>query len=108
VAQAVGSICQTNPGEIDGLGDDVARLVATLAEQPLGEFRIGVVLRELVSLLGRHHLAMPRGMTMLMKAVIECEATAEELSSEIRLGELLPILGELGMSSGEPIVVAPL
>jgi ubiquinone biosynthesis protein len=101
VARAVGSICQTDPEDIDGLGDDVARLVATLADQPLGEFRIGVVLRELVSLLGHHHLAMPGGMTMLVKAVIECEATAEELSSEIRLSELLPFLGELGVPSEE-------
>jgi len=103
VAQAVGSICRTDPEDVDGLGDDVARLVATLANQPLSEFRIGVVLRELVSLLGRHHLAMPSGMTMLVKAVIECEATAEELSSEIRLSELLPFLGDLRMPSEEPI-----
>ncbi len=103
VARAVGSISGTDPEDIDGLGDDVARLVATLADQPLGEFRIGVVLRELVSLLGRHHLAMPSGMTMLVKAVIECEATAEELSSEIRLSELLPFLGDLRMPSEEPM-----
>jgi ubiquinone biosynthesis protein len=103
VARAVGSISGTDPEDIDGLGDDVARLVSTLADQPLGEFRIGVVLRELVSLLGRHHLAMPSGMTMLVKAVIECEATAEELSSEIRLSELLPFLGELRVPSEEPM-----
>ncbi len=106
VARAVGSICQTDPEDVDGLGDDVARLVSTLADQPLGEFRIGVVLRELVSLLGRHHLALPSGMTMLVKAVIECEATAEELSSEIRLSELLPFLGDLRMPSEEPTGLA--
>jgi ubiquinone biosynthesis protein len=105
VALAVGSISRTDPEGIDGLGNDVARLVATLADQPLGEFRIGVVLRELVSLLGRHHLTMPSGMTMLLKAVIECEATAEELSSEIRLSELLPFLADLGRPSEEPIGV---
>jgi len=101
VARAVGSITQTDPEDIGGLGDDVARLVATLADQPLSEFRIGSVLRELISLLGRHHLAMPSGMTMLVKAVIECEATAEELSSEIRLSELLPFLGALGAPSAD-------
>jgi ubiquinone biosynthesis protein len=101
VARAVGSITQTDPEDIGGLGDDVARLVATVADQPLSEFRIGSVLRELISLLGRHHLAMPSGMTMLVKAVIECEATAEELSSEIRLSELLPFLGALGAPSAE-------
>jgi hypothetical protein len=42
-------------------------------------------------------------MTMLVKAVIECEATAEELSSEIRLSELLPFLGELRVPSEEPM-----
>jgi hypothetical protein len=42
---------------------------------------------------------MPSGMTMLVKAVIACEATAEELSSEIRLSELLPFLGDVGMPS---------
>ena len=96
VAQAVGSICGTDPEDVDGLGDDVARWVATLSAQPLGEFRIGAVLRELIALLGRHHLALPASMTMLMKAVIECEATAEELSTDIQLSELLPYLADLG------------
>ena len=96
VAQAVGSICGTDPEDVEGLGDDVARWVADLAAQPLGEFRIGAVLRELIALLGRHHLALPASMTMLMKAVIECEATAEELSTDIQLSELLPYLADLG------------
>jgi ubiquinone biosynthesis protein len=99
VARAVGSICHTDPEDIAGLGDDVAQLVAALSEQPLGEFRIGAVLHRLLSLLGRHHLTMPGGMTMLVKAIIECEATAEELSGEIRLSELLPFLGDLGEPS---------
>ena len=107
VARAVGSITQTEPENVDGLGDDVARLVTTVADQPLGEFRIGTVLRELTSLLGRHHLAMPSGMTMLAKAVIECEATAEELSSEIRLSELLPFLGEVGGPPDDAMALVP-
>jgi hypothetical protein len=49
---------------------------------------------------------MPSGMTMLVKAVIECEATAEELSSEIRLSELLPFLGALGAPSAEEMGLA--
>jgi len=101
VARAVGSICRTDPDDVDGLGDDVASWVATLAAQPLGEFRIGAVLRELIALLGRHHLALPSSMTMLMKAVIECEATAEELSSDIQLSELLPYLAGLGAGQEE-------
>jgi ubiquinone biosynthesis protein len=96
VAQAVGSMCQASPDVMDELTDDVAGFVATFAELPLGEFRVGSVLRDLLALLGRHHLALPVGMTMLIKAVMECEATAEELHTDIRLSELLLVAGALG------------
>ncbi len=44
---------------------------------------------------------------MLAKAVIECEATAEELSSEIRLSELLPFLGEVGGPPDDAMALVP-
>jgi ubiquinone biosynthesis protein len=90
-AQAVVLICGASPADTDALGRDVSALFTGLTSRPLGEVRIGTVFRDLLAVLDRHQLSLPTEMTMLVKAVIECETTAEEVHRGLRLAEIIPL-----------------
>jgi hypothetical protein len=55
------------------------------------------VLRELLHVLRSQGLMLPADLAVLVKTVIECEATAEELDRTLSLGSFL---GELGWVAG--------
>jgi ubiquinone biosynthesis protein len=89
-AAAVAMICGTEPEDVEALGGAMADLVAGVVSVPLGEVRLAAVLHDLLAALAQQHMSMPIEMTMLIKAVLECESTAEEVFPGLGLAEVLP------------------
>jgi ubiquinone biosynthesis protein len=104
VTEAVEAITGTDTRHDAALGEDVAAFVDSLSEHPLVELKIGPVLHDMVGLLRRHQLALPAALTMLIKAVVEFEATAAEIYAGLRFADVLPLA--LGLAERhEPAVV---
>lgn len=74
-------------------GEQLATLLDPIAEASLQEVKLGRVLRELLHVLHGHGLVLPVDLAVLVKTVIVCEATADELDPTI---DVRSFLGELG------------
>jgi ubiquinone biosynthesis protein len=74
-------------------GEELARLLDPIADASLQELKLGRVLRELLHVLHGHGLVLPVDLAVLVKTVIVCEATADELDPTI---DVRSFLGELG------------
>jgi ubiquinone biosynthesis protein len=83
---------RTRPVGRERLGEQLATLLSPIAEASLEELKLGRVLRDLLHVLRDNGLVLPADLAVLIKTVIVCEATAEELepTTDVRsfLGEL--------------------
>jgi ubiquinone biosynthesis protein len=74
------------------LGEQLATLVQPITDSSLEDLKLGRVLRELLQVLHNNGLVLPADLAVLIKTVIVCEATAEELEPTI---DVRSFLGEL-------------
>ena len=88
-AAAVAAICGRPATDLTALGRDLAQLLAGLPAATLGEISVGSLLRGTLNLLRKHQLVLPAELALLVKAVFESEATAEELDPGIHLSEVI-------------------
>ena len=100
VADAVMAIChRTRPVDPTALGNDVNGLLAPMAGETLAGVRFGPLISGVMVILRRHGLQLPTDLGLLLKTVIECEATAREiddgfeLTTVLALGTGIPTLG---------------
>jgi ubiquinone biosynthesis protein len=75
------------------LGDQMATLLAPITDASLQELKLGQVLRELLHVLHNHGLVLPADLAVLIKTVIVCEGTAEELEPTIDIRSFLADMG---------------
>jgi len=90
VATSALAICrQTRPVDADRLADDLHTLLAPLASGTLADVRLGWLIKGVMGILRRHGLQLPTDLGLLLKTVVECEATAKELDEGFELTGLL-------------------
>jgi ubiquinone biosynthesis protein len=92
IASAVNDLFRVEISETEKLGRAVAGLADGLLGHPLETVRIGPLLRQLLDVLDTFELAIPVDLTLLLKSVIECEATAEEIDPGLELTEVLGLV----------------
>ncbi len=96
LASAVLSITRVGrPIDRTGLGQQLAVLLDPITGAKLQDVKLGRVLRELLHVLRRQGLMLPADLAVLVKTVIECEATANELDPTLNLSSFLGNLGSL-------------
>ncbi len=94
LANAVLSISRARcPVDRTGFSRELTELLDPVASAELQDLKLGRVLRDLLRVLRRQGLMIPADLAVLIKTVIECEATADELDPALSLGSFL---GELG------------
>ncbi len=94
LASAVLSVCRTTrPVNRAEFGSQLAALLHPAADAGLKDVRLGDVLSRLVHLLRGHGIVFPSDLAILIKTVVECEATTEELDPTL---SMLNLVGELG------------
>ncbi len=79
------------PDDLDesGLGGDLADFVSHYGTQNLQEFDLSGALNEMVELIRRYHITLPAQAAMLLKTLIMLEGTAQLLSPNFSLMEVL-------------------
>jgi ubiquinone biosynthesis protein len=88
-AAALVVICGRPAADLTALGSDLAQLLRGLFTVTLGEISVASLLRGTLNLLGKHQLVLPAELALLLKAVFESEATAQELDPGIQLSEVI-------------------
>ena len=74
-------------------GTQLATLLHPIADASLKDVRLGDVLRPLLHLLRDHEIVLPSDLATLIKTMIECEATTDELDPTL---SMIDLVGELG------------
>jgi ubiquinone biosynthesis protein len=94
LADAVLSVGRpTRSVERSSLGDQLAVLLGPITDASLQDLKLGQMLRELLQVLHNHGLVLPADLAVLIKTVIVCEATAEELEPTV---DIRSFLGDIG------------
>jgi len=77
-----------------GLGPDLDVLLRPLTDTTLRDMKIGRVLVGLLHVLRRYGLVLPADLAILLKTVVECEGTTNELDPTFAMSHFLAELGE--------------
>jgi ubiquinone biosynthesis protein len=85
-------------------GRQLATLLAPVADASLKDLRLGEVLGRLLHLLRNSGIVLPSDLAILIKTMIECEATTNELDPTL---SMLNIVGELGTFVPTPRTTSP-
>jgi ubiquinone biosynthesis protein len=94
LAGAVLSVSRTTrPVSRADFGTQLATLLHPVADASLKDVRLGDVLRPLLHLLRGQGIVLPSDLATLIKTMIECEATTNELDPTL---SMLDLVGELG------------
>jgi ubiquinone biosynthesis protein len=90
LAEAVLSISQaTRALDRDEFGAQLATLLVPIADASLQDLKLGGVLRQLLHLLRNQGLMLPVDLAVLIKTLIVCEATTDELDPTLNIGIFL-------------------
>ena len=96
LADAVLSMSRVcRPVDRTGFSRQLAELLDPIVDAELQDIKLGRVLRGLLHVLRGQGLMLPPELAVLVKTVIECEATADELDPTLSLGTFLGELGSL-------------
>jgi ubiquinone biosynthesis protein len=94
LASAVLSVSRTTrSGSRDDFGRQLATLLHPVTDASLKDLRLGDVLRRLLHLLRGQGIVLPSDLATLIKTMIECEATTDQLDPTL---SMLDLVGELG------------
>jgi len=80
-------------------GAQLATLLAPVADTSLKDTRLGEMLGRLLHLLRSHGILLPSDLAVLIKTLIECESTTNELDPSM---SMLNLVGELGAFAPPP------
>ena len=95
-------------GNVDpaALRSDIVPIVALYADRSLDQVSVGDVAREVLALLRRHHLHLPRQMALLVKMVVMTEGMGVLLDPKFQLGQVLaPYARRLALERFSPHAV---
>jgi ubiquinone biosynthesis protein len=94
LADAVLSVSRSaRPVNRADLGAALAAILHPLADASLKDVKLGEVLRRLLHLLRSYGIVLPTDLAVLIKTMIECEATTNELDPTL---SMLSLVGEIG------------
>jgi ubiquinone biosynthesis protein len=94
LADAVLSVSRSaRPVDRVDFGAELAKILNPVAEATLKDVRLGEVLRRLLHLLRSYGIVLPTDLAILIKTMIECEATTDQLDPTL---SMLNLVGELG------------
>jgi ubiquinone biosynthesis protein len=82
-----------------GFGAQLARLLEPVAEASLSDMKLGETLGRLLHLLRMYGVVLPSDLAILIKTMIECEGTINELDPSM---SMLDLIGDLGSSAQTP------
>jgi predicted unusual protein kinase regulating ubiquinone biosynthesis (AarF/ABC1/UbiB family) len=100
LAEAVLSVSRTTRAvDRADFGAHLAALLHPVADASLKDVRLGDVLGPLLHLLRRSGIVLPSDMAILIKTMIECEATTGELDPTL---SMLNLVGELASFAPAP------
>ena len=88
---SISRICR--PVDRTGLGQELTTLMLSIVDAQLQEIRLGRVLRDLLRVLRRQGLMLPTDLAVLIKTLVECETTADELDPTLSLSSFLSEFG---------------
>lgn len=71
------------------LSADAAALLGRYEGRTLGQIQIGAFIGEVLAILRRHHMTLPRELALLLKMVVMTEGMGAHLDPEFRLGDVL-------------------
>jgi ubiquinone biosynthesis protein len=91
---SISRVCR--PVDRAGFGQQLAALLDPITRAELQDVKVGRVLRDLLHVLRDRGLMLPADLAVLIKTVIECEATADELDPTLSLGSFLSELASVG------------
>jgi ubiquinone biosynthesis protein len=95
LGQAVLDVSRSTHGVDRGqLGDAMAALLAPITGTTLQDIRLGAVLRDLLHVLRRNGLSLPVDLAVLLKTVIECEGTTNEIDPTFSMSSFLTEFGK--------------
>jgi ubiquinone biosynthesis protein len=86
----------SRPVDRSGFGEQLAELLDPIMGAELQDLKLGRVLRDLLRVLRSQGLVLPGDLAVLVKTLIECEATADELDPRLSLSGFLRELGSVG------------
>ena len=103
VVEAVLSISRTSrPVDRDQFGAQLAKLLAPIADATLQELKLGRLLRDLLHIVRDQGLMLRADMAVLIKTVIECETTTDELDPTLNMRSFLSVLGATDSPETKP------
>ncbi|WP_432561889.1 ABC1 kinase family protein [Kineococcus sp. SYSU DK003] len=89
------------------LTTDCAHLLRTYEGLPLGKISVGDIVRDVLEILRRHHLALPRNLALVVKMIVMTEGLGASLDPEFQLGRILgPYARRLVRKHFDPLVLA--
>ena len=95
LGQAVAAVSRSvRDVDRQGLGPDLDRLLRPISNTTLQDMKLGRVLGELFHVLRRYGLVLPAELAILLKTVIECEGTTNELDPGFAMNDFLAELGQ--------------
>ena len=77
------------PVKLPALTEDLAPVVALYSGRTLGEVKVGNLIKEVLAILRRHHLQLPRELSLLLKMLLMAEGMGTTLDPQFQLGEVL-------------------
>ncbi|MEW1957068.1 AarF/ABC1/UbiB kinase family protein [Kineococcus sp. NPDC059986] len=89
------------------LTTDCAHLLRTYDGLPLGRIKVGDIVRDVLEILRRHHLALPRNLALVVKMIVMTEGLGASLDPDFQLGRTLgPYARRLVLRHFDPLVLA--
>ena len=105
LAAAVLSVSRsTRPVDQTDFGAQLGPLLDSVAEANLNDLRLGETLGRLLHLLRHNGIVLPPDLAVLIKTLIECESTTNELDPTM---SMLNLVGELSALAPTPGVTSP-
>ncbi|MCI2238274.1 AarF/ABC1/UbiB kinase family protein [Kineococcus sp. TRM81007] len=86
---------------------DAAYLLSRYEGLPLGKVRIGDIVRDVLEILRRHHLALPRNLALVVKMIVMTEGLGSTLDPDFQIGSVLsPYARRLVLGHVDPVAIA--
>ncbi|WP_006243353.1 ABC1 kinase family protein [Mycolicibacterium tusciae] len=101
VASARGTV------DLSALTADLAPILEDSAGRALDEIPVGALIRDLLAVIRRHHLRLPRELALLLKTLVMTEGMAVELDPQFQLAQIIePYAQRLVADRYSPAAVA--
>lgn len=108
IASALMRVAQSSaPVNMRALTADMVPIVDLYAGRPLSDVPVGKLIREILSVMRRRHLQLPRELSLLLKMVVMTEGMGVSLDPDFQLGEVIgPYAQRLVANRYSPAAIA--